>query len=201
MEKFDWTLLIGRFGEEQRRLQKEQNEASGGWFKMSVWAILLDAGNNEKRISELGAMMRSCEQLLLLDEIDASMSSHFATASVADSEQALRQRLLAADSKDISQEIMQDAIDCVLSRLKRRVAQGTALFASLEKFVTASTFHPPRHPNPIPTAVAAATTATATDTAAAPDAKDKEETVPSPGSVNDSSTDVEKEEDGSCAIF
>lgn len=199
MEKFDWTLLIGRFGEEQRRLQKEQNEASGGWFKMSVWAILLDAGNNEKRISELGAMIRSCEQLLLLDEIDASMSSHFATTSVADSEQALRQRLLAADSKDISQEIMQDAIDCVLSRLKRRVAQGTALFASLEKFVTASTFHPAQpqpQPQPQPS-----TAATATDTAAAPDAKDKEETVPSPGSVNDSSTDVEKEEDGSCAIF
>lgn len=184
-EKIDWAIVIGRFGEEQRQLQKEQNEAGGGWFKMSVWAMLIDVHTNEHRMSELSAMMRSCEQLILLDEIDVTMSSHFASVPLPISERALRHRLVSADSKDLSQETMQDAIDCVLSRLKRRVAQGTALFASLERFVAAS--HAPAVP------------ATAKETDKQVDEKDKEEIVPSVG-VSPSST-VEGEQDGSCVIF
>lgn len=189
-EKIDWAIVIGRFGEEQRQLQKEQNEAGGGWFKMSVWAMLIDVHTNEHRMSELSAMMRSCEQLILLDEIDVTMSSHFASVPLPISERALRHRLVSADSKDLSQETMQDAIDCVLSRLKRRVAQGTALFASLERFVAAS------HAPPAATVAVASNTEKQQQQV---NEKDKEEIVPSVG-VSPSST-VEGEQDGSCVIF
>lgn len=137
MEKFDWKLVIGKFGEEQRQLQKEQNESSTSWF---VWAILSDAYANERRICELASMLRSCEQMILLDEIDAAMTNDYALITVPLSEMALRTRIRSADSKDLTQETMQDAIDCALSRFKKRVLQGNAVSASLEKFVASAMF-------------------------------------------------------------
>lgn len=145
MEKFDWQVVIGKFGDEQRSLQKAQNEASTGWF---VWAILTDVYLNERRIAELSTMIRSCEHMILLDEIEACMSNHFASVSIPISEQTLRLRIKMADSKDITQETMQDAIDCALSRFKKRILQGNAVFASLEKFVASSYSPPPPPPTP-----------------------------------------------------
>jgi hypothetical protein len=183
MEKFDWQVVIGKFGDEQRALQKAQNEASTGWF---VWAILTDVYLNERRIAELSTMIRSCEHMILLDEIEACMSNHFASVSIPISEQTLRSRIKTADSKDITQEIMQDAIDCALSRFKKRILQGNAIFASLEKFV-ASSYSPP----PVVNAAAPSTTTVEPD-----QTRDKEEIVPTIMTSNDQEEKTEE----SCVI-
>lgn len=188
MEKFDWQVVIGKFGDEQRALQKAQNEASTGWF---VWAILTDVYLNERRIAELSTMIRSCEHMILLDEIEACMSNHFASVSIPISEQTLRLRIKTADSKDITQEIMQDAIDCALSRFKKRILQGNAVFTSLEKFV-ASSYSPP----PPPSVVNAATPSTTVEPA---QKRDKEETVPTIMTLHDQEEKTDNN-DESCVI-
>lgn len=154
MEKIGWDQVIGKLATELKELQEGQK----GWFDGgSIWAILRDTHQHDARIKglfffqylgvfslthstkkELGAMMRSVEHLMILDEFDNALAPYFRSVPLQISENDLRQRILASDSILLTHDTLQDAIDCALSRLKRRVMAGTALFTSLEKIVLSS---------------------------------------------------------------
>lgn len=142
MERIDWNLLVSRMATVVEEIQSNHHHhgrpggGGGGWTSFlsgnSVWELLIGTGRDTERINQLTLMVRLASQLALLDEIDAALDKQFPILEQPLSEITLRLRIGRAalpeicnnPESDLSVEMMADAIDCILSRLKRRVTRA-----------------------------------------------------------------------------
>jgi hypothetical protein len=137
MERVDWELFVTRLATELAELQSGHSRLSGGggWSSFlsqnGVWELLIGTGRDEERVGQLTAMIRSAGHLTLIDQIDTALDKQFPSIEMPLSEQTLRLRIknsiggnINSVGPDLSVEMMADAIDCSLSRMKRRVMRA-----------------------------------------------------------------------------
>lgn len=136
MERIDWDLLVSRLATIVEQIQSNHHGRPGGWTSFlsgnGVWELLIGTGRDTERITQLTLMVRLAGQLALLDEIDVALDKQFPIVEKPLSELTLRLRIAKAalpetcnsPETDLSAEMLADAVDCILSRLKRRVARA-----------------------------------------------------------------------------
>jgi hypothetical protein len=139
MERIDWERLVARLATKVEQIQSNHDGRLGrggrGWTSFlsgnGVWDLLIGTGRDTERINQLTVMIRLAGHLTLLEEIDVALDKQFPIIERPLSEVTLRltiARMFPENNNDaemdLSVEMLSDAIDCILSRLKRRVMRA-----------------------------------------------------------------------------